>query len=299
MKNIFAIIIFILLFLFGCKEKDSDKLKSETEKSQRIIDSLKSEINKDSDRKIFNNAFEMMKNIKYKEAIINFREMNTKYPKSELINESNKNIEICEQKLKDIEKENIKELTEIISKAKTLDVQESISLLKDFKRKKVDLSIELENQIDKELEKYNEEYKKIEADVELEKNYGLKVIKINTYWDELFKPIIRIKIKNTSGRDITGLEMIVQFIDKKKGTIFGDGKCFIQGPGDVPFSNNLIKEKETFTWESLDNIKDVFNLPSLTAKIYFQDLEYNNEDINHRIKNIYYKDVPINKKFGK
>lgn len=298
--NLSFFFLLCCISFFSCKNDNTDQLKHEVEQKQRIIDSLKKESYKETDRNLFNEAVELMNKNKYKDAITKFKEMNVKYPNSELINESSKNIDICEQTLTVKGKQNEKEFSDIIKKVKTIDIEESIKLLEDF-RNKDDISNELKEKVDQELNKYQEEYKKIEGERKFEKGYGIKFVKIDTYWSSDFygspKPVVKVKIKNVSGYDITWLKISVQFLDKKNGSIYAEQHEWFSSGIDVPFGNGLTKEGEIEGDKGLEKIIEIANLPFITAKIYIGSLEF--KDNASKYKNILYKEVTVNRKFGR
>jgi len=273
---------------FGCN-REENKSKLEADKNQRTIDSLKSIIEKETDRKIFSNAIDLMKDNKNDKAIKKFKELISKFPNSELINESNKNIEICEAQILKIEDENVKELEEIIRKAKKVETEEAIKLFEEYLKKEI--SDNLETRANKELEFYKTEYKKVEAERNFEKSTGIKIISCKAEWELDYSsvtPFVRVKVKNISGQSIDNIKIIVQFINKDKGEVMGDNFHYIQSSSDAPFESGYSKESKVTSDKFLSSLA-LSNLPNLTVKIYFER-KYDEK--------IFFKEISVKKSFG-
>lgn len=286
MKNLY--LLFIIVTFLGCNKEDN-KYKYEAEQKQHTIDSLKLMLVKETDKKLFDDAIYLMSNKKYEKAVEMFLELNSKYPNSELLNESKNNLEICRENLNKIEQENIKELDEILKISKKLETEEAIKLIEDFLKK--DITNDLIIKAKKELAYYKDEYKKNEAVRDFENGTGIKVLSCKAEWDlnsVYVTPFVRIKVKNISGEPIKSLKVIVQFLNKDKGEIFGDNLTYIQSSSDVPFESGYSKEAEVKSDKYLSSYA-MSNLPSLVAKIYFEK-KYNEK--------IYYKEIIIKKSFG-
>jgi hypothetical protein len=296
MKKSYLFLILILSFLLSnCNENKNDNLELESIQKQKTIDSLKAELNKDTDKKLFNEAFKLINEKKYEQAIVKLKEMKSKYPKSDLLLEADKNIELCNNKIEEKNKNEKIEYYEIVKICKTKDVEDAINELESFISKVSNK--ELIDKASKELEVYKKEYEKVKSERDFEKTYGIKIISVDTYWDVYWNwPVVKLKVKNISGKDIEWLSFNVQFLDRKSGSIYADGFTYISSKSDVPFGNGLTKVGKINGDKGIEKVNEIMNLPSITARIYIRDLEFKGEREGY--KGIFYKEVPVNKKFG-
>ncbi|MEO8513569.1 MAG: hypothetical protein ABI543_08420 [Ignavibacteria bacterium] len=270
--NIFLVLsLTLLLILISCNKKDNG-----VDEKQRVIDSLKSELNKETDKKLFDAAYNLMQDHSYDMAINKFREMKSKYPYSELVKEADKNISLCNDKIKEIYKEEKANLDILIKKCSKIDVEDAITELKSFENS--DKPLDLKNIASKELEKYEKEYEKVKVEREAQKKSGIQIVSVDSEWEmsggyldrPLLTPHMKIKLKNISTSDIERLEVIVQFIDKGKQEVFGEGSDYIIGYSDPPLSPGFAKTAFITCSVGFKSDLAALNLPSLTARIFIE-----------------------------
>jgi hypothetical protein len=122
------------------------------------------------------------------------------------------------------------------------------------------------------------------------KKYGIEILKIESYWILPYQsPVVYAKIKNVRDKDITTLKLKAQYYYKNTKEVFGNGTAYYIMNINIPMHTNEVIEQETF---SVDKQYAKTNLPNLTAKLYF-DIDIGDENY----KNVYYKDIIVEKKY--
>lgn len=263
-------VILIVLFLNACEKKEDV-----IDNKQKTIDSLKAELNRETDKKLFDVAYTLMQNHSYDAAIVKFKEMQSKYPSSELYKEADRNIAICDDKIKQSYKVDKANFDKLINKCTSEDVEVAISDLNAFINS--DKPIDLRNIATKELEKYEKEYEKVKDEREAQKETGLQIVSVVSDWDvsgyygdQLLKPNLKIKIKNISSNDVDRIYVKVQFLNKEQGEVFGDGSSYVVGSSDPPLTPGYTKTAYIDCSVGYKSDFAALNLPKLTAKIYLE-----------------------------
>jgi len=283
---------YIVLMLFSCKNQEIEDLKREQNIKQNEIDSLKKELDKYSDLMYYNKAVDFISSGDYEKAIVKFEDFKMKFPLSNLINEADKQIEFCNIKINEKNINDEKEFNKLIIEIHNDDVLTGIKKLQDFLDK--DLSADLKNKALKELNVLEIKKKENENEINLEKNIGIKILHVKTYWEVVIgncEPRVLIKVKNVSGKAIEDLSFSVQLVDVKKGEIFGDGHGTMQYSHHIPFNDNSIKECEIDSYAKIDLSEFLRNPPNLIVKVLVSDIRFVGE--SSRKKNIFYKDIKM------
>ena len=125
---------------------------------------------------------------------------------------------------------------------------------------------------------YKAKYEKVKKEREAEKNTGIRIISIKTGWEasglfqsEIFAPVVRIKVKNISEKELEKVKIHVDFVNPKTKEIFGNADDYVVGYSDTPlkpgYSANAI-------CASGMGYKTYVNPPALNAEIYINDVFY-------------------------
>lgn len=284
----FSLLFILTIMIMGCG-KSNEQLSL-----QRKLDSVEAILEKqNNDTAVYNIAASLFNNQKYNEAISKFQDFKINYPNSNLIASVDGNIKECKERIVIKEKEDNTRLNNIIVKAKQGDIETTVNSLQNFLNNNV--SENLKSKAEKELENYKEQYAKIEEQRKLEKELGIQITEVTSEWDvsgvygeKLFKPEMKIKVKNISSSEIDNLKIYVQFQDKEKGEVFGDNFTYVVSSSDPPLSPGFTKTAFISSDVGYKSDMAALNLPNLIAKIYAEK-GYNNK--------IYLKEVKISKKY--
>lgn len=281
-----SIIIILLLITFT-----SCNYKSEIERKNYLIDSLEVALTK---LKETPNGFFLIASEKYKEgnfidAINKLKSLENRFS-SNNYKEDHKTAKTLIIKYKNEESIIV---NQVLTKVKKLNAQESIRLIEDTQNKYT-FSENLNIKLDKALERNKKLYEDQKSILEAEKQTGFKIISIKSSWQSslnkhntelMLVPNLVLKVKNISSTDINKLVIKATFI-KSNNEVFGTYFDYaISSSYDTP-----LKPEQSIISIISSNIGlsdpygyTQYNLPSLKAEIYINDIFYKSVWINKNV----------------
>jgi hypothetical protein len=294
MKKFIILFCGFLFFSCGISKEEYNNVISENKRLSATIIQLEDEIKKlkETDQYYYQSGADEFNNSNFNVAIEWMNNLKIKFPQSNLLSSADKLIKDSNTAIAAIYQKEKQDLDSLLRDASKLDIEKAISKLQNYVSKKhpEDL-IQLATQ---RLDKFEKDYELVRAEREIERYEGIRLIDYTTNWivhgfsgDQLFSPQIQLKLKNISGKPLSGtIRIKVDFIKNANNEVFGDATDYFLSSSDTPLQPDYVKTaylysgvgyKRVFAFYELDQ------LPSLTANIY----------INNKL----YKKIPIAKKY--
>lgn len=283
----------LVLMLSSCKDHKSEinTLSQRIAQLEQENAGLKEEIQKlrETDQNYFNTAVDLFNEGRYEQSIEKCKEMKSKFPSSQIVAEADKKIKEADLRIKKIYRKEEDQLNALLINIKNQDIEIALNKLEIYINESH--PADLIQKAKENISYYKKEYEIIKVERESEKITGIRIVSVNSEWDwsgllgdRILCPLLKIKFKNISDKDIDRLEVKATFINTSNNEIFGDALTYLIGYGDTPLRPGY--SKTAYLTSSVGYKSDMVALsfPNLVAEIY----------VNAK----FYKKIRISKKYG-